>query len=318
MTIPTYDQLPIHPKHPKGTAWGVWGEDDNIGTANLLTPERVVNAAQYIKTGKRFPLNWGLEHPRVALFGRQKFKHNIIEKMNGLHFDDSLDGFNLQTSSQWDGLRHFSFVPSRQFYNGVKVDQIRLNTPLSDDRLGMHHMAQKGLAGRAVLLDFHRWAAQHRPDFDPFQRHEITVEELEQVAAYQQVQFELGDILLIRTGWTARYEQGGPEVEALAGDHWPLCAGIQAGEKTYRWIWDHQFSAIATDAIPVEALPFDVEDCCHSVLNGGFGMMLGEMFYLEDLAQDSVEDKVYTYFFTSAPLNLKNGIASPPNAMCIK
>lgn len=39
--LPTYDQLPIDPKHPAHTAWGVWGEEDNLGTLNLLTAERV-------------------------------------------------------------------------------------------------------------------------------------------------------------------------------------------------------------------------------------------------------------------------------------
>lgn len=48
MTIPTYDQLPINPKYPKGTAWGVWGENDNLGTLNFLTPERVANVSLYI------------------------------------------------------------------------------------------------------------------------------------------------------------------------------------------------------------------------------------------------------------------------------
>lgn len=47
MTIPSYDQLPINPKYPKGTAWGVWGEEDNIGTVNLLTPERVLNVSYF-------------------------------------------------------------------------------------------------------------------------------------------------------------------------------------------------------------------------------------------------------------------------------
>jgi hypothetical protein len=41
--LPTYDQLPIDPKYPAKTAWGLWGEDDNLGTLNLLTKERVAN-----------------------------------------------------------------------------------------------------------------------------------------------------------------------------------------------------------------------------------------------------------------------------------
>lgn len=55
-----------------------------------------------------------------------------------------------------------------------------------------------------------------------------------------------------------------------------------------------------------------------SAFLGGFGMPIGEMFYLEDLAADCAEDNVYSFFFTSAPLNKENGVASPPNAMCIK
>lgn len=51
---------------------------------------------------------------------------------------------------------------------------------------------------------------------------------------------------------------------------------------------------------------------------GGWGMPIGELFNLQNLAKDSAEDNVYTYFFTSAPLNKENGIASPPNAVCIK
>jgi hypothetical protein len=47
-TLPTFDQLPIDPKHPPQTAWGLWGEDDNLGTLNLLTEERVANVSKFL------------------------------------------------------------------------------------------------------------------------------------------------------------------------------------------------------------------------------------------------------------------------------
>lgn len=47
-TIPSFDQLPIDPKYPPQTAWGVWGEEDDLGTLNLLTEERVANVKIYI------------------------------------------------------------------------------------------------------------------------------------------------------------------------------------------------------------------------------------------------------------------------------
>ena len=43
--LPTYDQLPIDKKYPPKTAWGVWGDDDNYGTLNLLTEERVLSVS---------------------------------------------------------------------------------------------------------------------------------------------------------------------------------------------------------------------------------------------------------------------------------
>lgn len=46
-SLPTFDQLPIDPKYPSQTAWGLWGEDDNLGTLNLLTEERVAKVSLF-------------------------------------------------------------------------------------------------------------------------------------------------------------------------------------------------------------------------------------------------------------------------------
>ena len=40
-SLPSYDQLPVDPAKPKGSSWGVWGDDDVFGCLNLLTEERV-------------------------------------------------------------------------------------------------------------------------------------------------------------------------------------------------------------------------------------------------------------------------------------
>lgn len=43
----------------------------------------------------------------------------------------------------------------------------------------------------------------------------------------------------------------------------------------------------------------------------------GELFALDDLAATCEELGRYTFFFTSAPLNVPGGVASPPNGLCI-
>ena len=46
--LPLYDELPPYKNFP-GCAWSVWGEGDELGTVNLLTPEVVRDAAKEIR-----------------------------------------------------------------------------------------------------------------------------------------------------------------------------------------------------------------------------------------------------------------------------
>ena len=140
-------------------------------------------------------MNWELEKPNPPLFGRQTIKHNLHPHNDkNISFDDSYDTFNPQSSSQWDGLRHICHLPTSTFYNGIKPDEIVKGV---SGRLGVHHMARRGIAGRAVLLDYARWAEKHKPDFNPLVRSEISVDELKQVAEAQNITFKKGDILLV-------------------------------------------------------------------------------------------------------------------------
>jgi hypothetical protein len=51
---PLFMNLPKVPNKPQGCAWGLWdknGEKDQLGTLNWLTPKKVLQASQEIKTG---------------------------------------------------------------------------------------------------------------------------------------------------------------------------------------------------------------------------------------------------------------------------
>ena len=52
--IPDFDYLPIRKDDPKWSAWGLYGPEDQLGTLNRLTNERVAAAAASIKTGERY------------------------------------------------------------------------------------------------------------------------------------------------------------------------------------------------------------------------------------------------------------------------
>jgi kynurenine formamidase len=129
--------------------------------------------------------------------------------------------------------------------------------------------------------------------------------------------------VLIRTGFAGWYmDQDRRTRFGVAGDlHAP---GIEHSEDMARYLWDNQIMAVAADTFAVEVWPPDLRQeafpfgFLHRVLIGQFGMALGELWWLDDLAADCARDGVYEFLLTSAPLNARGGIGSPPNALAIK
>lgn len=55
--IPPFESLPLGRNDPRWSAWGLYGETDELGTLNRLTDERVALAAGgEIRTGARYGL----------------------------------------------------------------------------------------------------------------------------------------------------------------------------------------------------------------------------------------------------------------------
>ena len=313
--LPRYDELPFKPGNPPRAAWGLWGDDDQVGTLNLLTAERVVSAARLVRKGAVFALNWELEKPNPPLFFRESLRPTIKNRRGNGH-DDVYDNWNTQSSSQWDGLTHVGH-PQHGFYHGVGNDRI---TGEPGTRNGIEQWARRGIAGRGVLVDFVRWAEQSGLAFDPGKRFAITAEHLSAAARAQRVQFQTGDVLLFRTGWIDWYERLSPRERFELGHSTKFeCIGLEQSEDMLRFLWDHHFAAAACDCPSFEAWPPDaVFGFMHQTLLPLFGLPLGEQFYLDPLAADCAQDGVYECFFTSAPLNKLGGVASPPNALAIK
>ena len=277
-TLPSFDELPIKADAPPHSAWGVFGDDDQIGTINLLTPERVAAAARLVKSGQIFPMNWELELPHPPLFARSVLQHSIRSRRKNV-FDDVYDNFNTQSSTQWDGLTHFGH-PEHGFYNGAQAEQI---TGKPGTRNGIEHWARRGIAGRGVLIDFPKFAAAHGIEFAPNKRSEISAEQLNAAAKWQNVEFQSGDILIVRTGWIEWYlTLNAEQREQLAQPGALEIGGLRQGEDSLRFLWDNHFAAIATDNPDFEAYPASEEKggMMHSTIIGLWGMPIGEMFNL--------------------------------------
>lgn len=316
--LPSFDELPLKSGYPPHSAWGLFGDEDQVGTLNLLTPERVAAASRLVRDGQVFALNWELELPDPPLFNRPALNHTIKRRRQNV-FDDIYDNFNTQSSSQWDGLTHYGHR-EYGFYNGVSEDQI---TGAAGTRNGIEHWARRGIAGRGVLIDFQRFVSAQGIAFNPGERYAISAEQLQAAADWHGLRFQTGDILLLRTGWIEWYDGlNGEQRRQIAQPGALQIAGLDQSEDSLRFLWDNHFAAIGSDNPDFEAYPplkdGQPGEMMHSTIIGLWGMPIGEMFKLDALAAACATDRRYEFFFTSAPLNKLGGVASPPNALAIK
>ncbi len=313
--VPGYDKLPVRAGAPEGSSWGVFGDNDEVGTINLLTPDRVVWAAQSIKSGKVFALNLPINIPDPPLFTRGKHSHTVkIFETAEFVLDDYLDNFYPQASSQWDALAHVKH-PVHGAYNGIPDYEI---TGRGGTRLGIDNLARRGIAGRGVLADIDRYYEKVGKSIDFIRPMSIPLEDLEATLESQKTTLAPGDVLLIRIGWTKFYLSASEELKVeLARE--TVVPGIEGSQRTARWLWDNHLAAVASDSPALEALPkSEGEDFLHFHMLAFFGMPIGEMWNLDPLADDCAADGRYEFFFTSAPLNIPGGVGSPPNALAIK
>jgi kynurenine formamidase len=317
--LPSFAELPVKAGAPPHSAWGLFGDDDQLGCLNLLTPERVLAAATLVMKGAVFPLNLRVDRPSPPLYGRGAPKHTITGA-GGNGRDDYIDNFWPQASSQWDGLRHIRHHV-HGFYNGTPDEQI---VEGDGGRLGMEHFARKGIAGRGVLVDVAAHLAAQGRTLDFMRAEYIRRETLEAALQAQNTEVETGDILLIRTGWmkwylesaTAAQRQDLAEASARREMEAP---GIGPAPEMAEYLWDLHVAAVAADNPALEAYPPQADDdFLHRTLIPLMGMPIGELWYLEDLATDCAEDGVYEFMLTSAPLHMPGGVGSPPNALAIK
>lgn len=163
--FPRFAELPVKVGAPKESSWGVFGDDDELGCLNFLSAEGIVDAARLVQKGKVFRLDTRINYAKPPLFARAPARHTItkFDQFGLLGHDDSLDNYNTQEGSQWDGLAHVGHTRHRAFYNGVKSDEVK-DGP--DGKLSIHKWANR-VVGRAVLIDLWKYVNDQRRPIDP-------------------------------------------------------------------------------------------------------------------------------------------------------
>ena len=177
--------------------WGRWGEDDERGTLNYITPDHVKAAARLVRTGRSvslsLPINTvaGPDNPRPALhYMIHRHESDLPEGAPRFATDFLASEFHGDSFTHIDALCHVSY--QGKLYNGKPVASVTGRGAKLQDITAFAH----GIVGRGVLLDIPRLRGV--PWLEPGEA--VTPEELEAAEKAQGVTLGEGDILLFRTG----------------------------------------------------------------------------------------------------------------------
>jgi kynurenine formamidase len=266
-----------------------WGAGDERGAGNHMSPATVLRAAHLIKTGETIEL----AHPLGAdmpISGTRQF--NVHTKRTFMNQPSNRRGSNEelltseigQVGTQFDGFAHQSIDNSH--YNCFKTDDIATRTGFT--KLGIEKVGT--LMTRGVLIDV---AALKGVDMLP-DTYEITVADLQQALARQNLSLQPGDAVIIRTGWStlwgkdnARYMKSSPGI------------GVKAAE----WLAKQDPMLVGADNWPVEVAPNpdpQISLPVHQIMLVINGIHLLENLKLDELAAK----KVYEFAFVMQPLKL--------------
>ncbi|MBM7054326.1 cyclase family protein [Streptomyces durocortorensis] len=299
--------------------WGRWGEHDVLGTLNFLDEAKRRQGAGLIRRGASFSLSqsFDMDGPQRGWRRRTNPVHTMLDTgveaslgiqgfPHGLGGADDVIAMPLQCSTQWDGLGHI--FDHGKAWNGRSAAEVV--TSAGDQVTGIEHMAAQ-VAGRGVLLDVGRHLGEGGELPDGFA---ITEEHLRSTAAAQNVLVGRGDIVTVRTGQLARARREG--WGEYAGGPAPGLSFTSAG-----WLHGTEIAAVATDTWGFEVRPNEFEHAfqpLHQVAIPHIGLLIGEMWDLDALAEDCVADGVYEFWLTAAPLPITGAVGSPVNPVAVK
>ena len=301
--------------------WGKWGPDDEVGSLNYLGPEQVLAAVGLVTSGKTFTLQRLIGDPKgdPVWPGRTPAERTqILDESNwdegaggpaypgGLHYaDDKINAF-LQGSTQYDALGHVWF--DGKIWNGYDA-----RTTIGGlAKASVEPIAQRGIVGRAVLLDM----ARFRGKDNLAAAETFTHEDLLACATAQGITIEKRDILIIRTNFLKLFfELGDAFYEGFCEP------GLVYSPELVQWFQDMEIPNLVTDTIANEVTTDPnngVALVLHNALMRNLGVTLTEIADLELLAEDCAADKQYAFLYVAAPLKVAKGSGSPVNPVVIK
>jgi kynurenine formamidase len=299
--------------------WGRWGEEDELGAANLITPDVILKAAGCVRQGRIISLSLPIKGSTASgapssvphLRGRPLPQHFMsIDGADyeagtrplgcGLHMaDDALLISPHGTSTHMDALSHA--WTGKQIFNGHASSRIR---SMGAGRCGIEKL--DGIVTRGWLFD----AAAFR-DVDVLDgKDRITAADLEAMKSAGGFDIAPGDAVVVRTGWPTIYAKS-------RETYWGGEPGLTTDAAL--WLAERDVAVVACDNSAISGLNPQggsdeaLDDDLHMIFLWRHGIYLMEMLWLEELSRAGAKG----FLFVVAPLKIVGGTGSPVNPLAI-
>ncbi len=288
--------------------WGRWGENDEFGTLNFVTPAKRVEAASLVREGRSISLSRPLDTHASPANPYPAHHFVAVGDSGGM-----LDYFGLfihgVTNTHIDAFCHLATEEGDTYYNGARMGPGHMPAA----RTGTIEHWRHGVVTRGVLYDIPRLrGADYVAPGEP-----VHGWELADAAAAQGVTPASGDAVLIRCGADAYFRQtGGPQSFAFpAGVHASAVEFLYETEAALL-CWDFQDAPTADQGIPNPGgipVPLHV----HHILLPYMGMPIIDNADFEALSRACAGLGRWTFQFVTAPLVLEGGTGSPVNPLAV-
>lgn len=293
-----------------------WGPLDEAGASNWITPEKVLDAAKWIRDGKVYKIGRTYE-AGMPLFGVRAFAMRIPGGPTGGPFganklvynDEYLATEVGQVGTQFDGLGHIGIQLGRdgdkneiRYYNGFTEQEVGSAYGLK--KLGVEKL--KPIFTRGHLVDVAAGVTGGMMDAGQ----EISLAMVRQALGRQNMREEdikPGDAIFFNTGWGKLWMQNNDRYNA--GE-----PGI--GMEVARWVIQKELCLTGGDCWAVEAVPNPDASLAfpvHGELITKHGILNHENLTFDDLIAERKYQ--FVYCFTPAPIKGATGSMGCPIAI---
>jgi kynurenine formamidase len=287
--------------------WGRWGDQDELGAANLITPAKRKQALALAREGRTVSLAHDVPQEKAAdtptFLNRTVVTVAPAVALDSYQYTGTYHGV---IHSHLDSVDCHIMVDGRG-YNGVSMEEIK--TAGGCPR-GSINALKDGVVTRAVLFDATRLPGKATPQGWLEPGTAIRYEDLEALEKIQRVRVSPGDVILLYTGRWKRRAALGP---------WPNATGF-AGyhiDVSY-FLKDRGVSFIGADGpndVSPSGLPQGVG--LHQLALVAMGVSIFDNLDFERAVEEARRLNRYEFLFMAAPLRIEKGMGSPLNPLAV-